>query len=105
GALLKSDVGLAVTADIHHFTPASDAIIDIRNMHRLGNLMQYAVQTRKVITASFILSLVYNVVGLYFALQGLLEPVIAAILMPLSTITIVLFTTGMSSYFAQKLFK
>lgn len=104
GALLKSDVGLAVTADIHNFTPASDAIIDIRNMHNLGNLLQYAVHSKNVITGSFVLSIIYNVVGLYFALQGLLEPVIAAILMPLSTITIVLFTTGMSSFFARKLF-
>ena len=59
----------------------------------------------KVIIWSFVISLIYNVAGLWFALQGLLQPVIAAILMPLSTITIVLFTTGLTSLFSRRLLR
>lgn len=105
GALLASDAGIAVTSDINQFTPASDAILDIRFMQKLGDVFRYARQSRHVIVASFMLSLLYNIAGLYFALQGLLQPVIAAILMPLSTITIVLFTTGVSSLLAKSKFK
>jgi len=41
-------------------------------------------------------------VGLSFAVSGNLLPIVAAIIMPLSTITIVGFVTVMSNYFARK---
>ena len=44
----------------------------------------------------------YNIVGLSIAVQGNMEPVIAAILMPISSISIVLLTTGMSSFYELK---
>ncbi|MBP7398096.1 MAG: heavy metal translocating P-type ATPase metal-binding domain-containing protein [Chitinophagales bacterium] len=105
GALLASDAGIAISSDINQFTPASDAILDIRFLQKLPELFKYARQSRHVILGSFIFSILYNLVGLFFALQGLLSPVIAAILMPLSTITIVLFTTGLSSILAKSKFK
>jgi Cu+-exporting ATPase len=51
---------------------------------------------------SFALSLLYNVVGLAFAVTGNLLPIVAAIIMPLSTITIVSFVTLMSNYFSNR---
>ena len=49
-----------------------------------------------LITAGFLLSLAYNVVGLSFAVQGILSPVVAAILMPISTVSLVLFAVAAS---------
>ncbi|MCP5353548.1 MAG: heavy metal translocating P-type ATPase metal-binding domain-containing protein [Chromatiales bacterium] len=103
GALMQSDVGVAVTDDIHSFTPASDLIMEVRGISQTDKLLRYAVGARKVIVWSFIISLIYNAAGLWFALQGLLQPVIAAILMPLSTITIVLFTTGLTTLFSRRM--
>ncbi len=104
GALQQSDVGIAVSQH-SNFTPASDVVMDVNQLTRLPKLFAYAKAAKWIITGSFILSIIYNVVGSYFALQGMLSPVIAAILMPLSTITIVSFTTGMTTLAAKKLLR
>lgn len=105
GALKQSDVGMAVTAGPNAFTPASDIIIPAETIDRLPMLLRFAHFSRHIILISFLLSFLYNVCGLYFAVQGLLSPVIAAVLMPLSTITIVLFTTGSTALYARLHFK
>jgi len=101
GALQQSDVGIAVSQN-SNFTPASDVVMDVNQLTRLPKLFAYAKAAKWIITGSFVLSIIYNLVGLFFALQGLLSPVIAAILMPLSTITIVSFTTGLTTLAAKK---
>jgi Cu+-exporting ATPase len=55
-----------------------------------------------IIKMSFVLSFFYNVIGLYFAVTGQLAPVIAAILMPLSSISIVAFTTLATTIIGKK---
>ncbi len=103
GALKQSDVGIAVTDQSNYFSPACDVIMDGKVFYKLDRFIEFAKSSKKVIIGSFILSVVYNIVGLYFAVQGNLSPVIAAILMPISSISIVLFTTTFSSIFALKL--
>jgi len=51
---------------------------------------------------SFAISLTYNFIGLYFAVQGLMSPLFAAILMPISTVTIILFTSIAARLYARK---
>jgi P-type Cu+ transporter len=80
-------------------------IFDGKNFKLFAALLSYCKKEKPIIIGSFIISIVYNIVGLYFAVQGTLEPVIAAILMPVSSVSIVLFTTGMSSLFALHLKK
>ena len=104
GALQQSDIGIAVSQN-SNFTPASDVVMDVNQLSKLEQLFKFAKASKLVITGSFVLSIIYNVIGLYFALQGMLAPVIAAILMPLSTITIVSFTTGMTTIAAKRLLK
>ena len=104
GALQQSDIGIAVSQN-SNFTPASDVVMDVNQLSKLERLFKFAKASKLVITGSFVLSIIYNVIGLYFALQGMLAPVIAAILMPLSTITIVSFTTGMTTIAAKRLLK
>jgi len=103
GALKQSDVGIVVTDDINNFSPASDAILDGKSFTKFSAILSYCKNQKIIIFGSFIISILYNFVGLFFAIQGNLQPVIAAILMPISSISIVLFTTGMSSLFARKL--
>ncbi|AFN74748.1 Cation transport ATPase [Melioribacter roseus P3M-2] len=101
GALQKSDAGVSISDNINNFTPACDAILDADSFGSLHKFLEYSVVSRYIVYASFAISFVYNVVGLYFATSGKLEPVIAAILMPLSSITIVLFTTVATTIFAK----
>lgn len=93
GALRQSDAGIAVTDATNLFSPASDGILDGMEVNKLGKMLAFARMGKKIVTASFMLSILYNIVGLSFATQGLLRPVIAAILMPASSISIVLFVS------------
>ncbi|MGZ3925062.1 MAG: HAD-IC family P-type ATPase, partial [Flavisolibacter sp.] len=93
GALKQSDVGIAVSENTSQFTPASDGILDSNNVNKLDAFLSYAKAGKKVVLASWIISILYNFVGLSFALSAHLSPMVAAILMPVSSITIVAFVT------------
>jgi len=103
GALKQSDVGISVAEDISAFTPASDAILDADQFTRLPVFMWFSKWSIKIIWTSFIISFLYNIIGLFFAVKGTLSPLIAAILMPISSISVVLFTIGMTTLLAKKL--
>ncbi len=100
-ALRASQVGIAVTEDTNNFTPASDAILEAGKLSMLPAFIRLCRANRKIIVASFVLSILYNLTGLFFAVQGNLSPMIAAILMPLSSLSILLITFGSSSLFAR----
>ncbi len=93
GALQESEVGVAISDRVSHFSPASNAILDSHQFGRIPAFLSFAKSSRLIIKASFILSFLYNLIGLSLAVQGLLSPVICAILMPLSSISVVIFTT------------
>ncbi|MCC6288947.1 MAG: heavy metal translocating P-type ATPase metal-binding domain-containing protein [Chitinophagaceae bacterium] len=97
GALKQSNVGIAVSENHTQFTPASDAILDGSNVHLTGKFLEYARSGKKIVTAIFIVSILYNIVGLFFATQALLSPMVAAILMPASSISIVILAAILSS--------
>lgn len=103
GALAQSNVGIAISEDVNVFSPACDAILDAKKLTYLDAFLSLAKRSIKIIKISFLLSLCYNIVGLYFAVTGQLQPVIAAILMPLSSISIVLFTTLATNVSAKQL--
>lgn len=102
GALKKSDVGIAITENSNNFSPACDGILDAEQFSNLDKFIQFAKSGKSIIMVSFVLSIVYNIIGLYFAVQGTLSPLIAAILMPSSSISIILVTYGMSEISAWK---
>jgi Cu+-exporting ATPase len=103
GALAQSDVGIAVSEDINVFSPACDAILNADSFALFPEFLKASKYAVRIIKWSFILSLLYNITGLYFAVTGQLMPVIAAILMPLSSISIVIFTTVATNLYERKL--
>lgn len=103
GALAQSNVGIAISENVNVFSPACDAILDASNFKRLHQFISASKNALKIIKWSFIVSLLYNIIGLYFAVTGQLAPVIAAILMPLSSISIVVFTTIATNFLDRKL--
>lgn len=104
GALRQSEVGIAVSEHINNFSPASDIILDASVLPRLGDILTYARTSMRLVRYGFFLSLLYNLVGLGFAIQGLLSPLVAAILMPLSSITILLFAIAATRLSSRQLF-
>jgi Cu+-exporting ATPase len=101
GALRQSDLGVAVTDNINNFSPGCDAILDGRSFKKLPDFFKFSKNTVTIIHCSFLISLTYNLVGLSYAVSGNLSPLTAAILMPLSTATIISFTT-IATHFAAK---
>lgn len=102
GALSQSDVGISVTDDISNFTPACDAILDSTNLKNISSYLNFAKSSLKVIHLNFLISFFYNFVGLSFAVQGMLSPLVAAVLMPLSSISVVLVATLVTNLIAKK---
>ncbi len=102
GALRKSDLGIAVTDNVNNFSPGCDAILRGDTIGRLPQFIAHAKKALGIVRISFCIATVYNLVGVYFAVQGELSPLMAAVLMPLSTITIITFTNITGRYFASR---
>ncbi|MFY7742539.1 MAG: heavy metal translocating P-type ATPase [Flavobacterium sp.] len=102
GALAQSNIGISISENVNVFSPACDGILDASQFQKIGFFMHYSKNAMKTIYMSFALSLTYNMVGLTYAVSGNLSPLVAAIIMPLSTITIVSFVTIMTNFYARK---
>jgi Cu+-exporting ATPase len=102
GALKKSNVGISVAEDINNFSPACDGILDAASFDKLNTFIKFSKTSKNIIIISFIISFFYNIIGLSFAVQGTLSPVISAILMPLSSISVVVFATLTTNMIAKR---
>lgn len=102
GALAQSNVGIVISENVNVFSPACDGILDAKFFNNLPKLLTISAKTIKIIKTSFILAFCYNVIGMYFALTGALTPIVAAILMPVSSISIVIFVTIMTNLVSKK---
>ena len=105
GALKQSDVGIVISDDVYNFSPACDGILDARNLNKLPLFLNLGKHSIKTLKMSYAFSLVYNLIGLSFAIFNLLTPIVAAILMPLSSISVVLITTISIRVYTYRKFK
>ena len=96
GALKQANVGLVISDKVNNFSPACDGILDAQNFASLFAQLRFLRVAKKIIYGAFILAFLYNGIGLSFAVTGNLSPVVAAILMPLSSITIIVYGVLMS---------
>jgi soluble P-type ATPase len=102
GALRQSDVGVAVVEQIGLFSPASDVILEAPQVSRLWEILRFARSAAWVVRVCFGISALYNVVGIGIAAAGVLSPVICAVLMPVSSISVVLFACGAVTWAARR---
>ncbi len=103
GALQQADVGIAVAEDSNVFTPSSDGILKAEQLSLFDRYLNISKKTLVVIYVSFFLAFIYNILGLEFAVTNNLTPIIAAILMPISSISIVIFVTILTGILSKKL--
>ena len=96
GALKQSHVGVVITDTVNNFSPACDGILDAKWFAGLHTQLSYINRSRLIIYGAFMLAFAYNVVGLSFAVTGQLSPVVAAILMPLSSVSVIVYGVGIS---------
>jgi len=103
GALRQSDVGLAVVEETGAFSPASDGIMSSDQVCRLDRIVGFSKSSIRVIKIGFGISAAYNIMGIAVATTGLLSPIFCAILMPISSITVVVFSTAAVSWCGRRL--
>lgn len=102
GALKQSDVGISVTDDTGVFTPACDGILQGKKLSSLDRFIELAKVSTVILKTGFVISFLYNAVALSFAVSGHLTPLIAAILMPISSISVVGFTSVAVNFVAKR---
>lgn len=93
GALMQADAGIAVSDDMNNYFPACDAILDGKSFDHLPQLLSFTRVARKVVIAAFIISVLYNLCGIFFSVRGELSPLIAAVLMPASSFSVIIITS------------
>ncbi len=93
GALQEADAGISIADEVYHFSPACDAILDSTQFKNLSRFLRFTHTSIRVVKASIFISLIYNLSGIAIAAAGLLTPVIAAVLMPLSSVSVVAFVS------------
>ncbi|AQW94072.1 heavy metal translocating P-type ATPase [Elizabethkingia anophelis] len=105
GALKQSNVGIAIADDSNSFTPSSDIIMNGDMLGYLPDFFRLSKDAIRIVKATFIISLLYNVVGLTLAVIGKMSPLVAAILMPASSISVVIFTSATTWLTSLKYFR
>jgi Cu+-exporting ATPase len=101
GALRQAHVGVALSEDINAFSPSCDIILDAEGFGKLGKFLSFSKASMLVVRAAFALSILYNFIGLGLATSGYLSPLYAAVFMPLSSMSVVLFAVGSTYLFAK----
>jgi len=102
GALKQSDVGIAVTDDTGLFTPACDGILAGNKLRLLDKYLELAKTSSIILKTGFGISFFYNIIALTFAVTGHLTPLVAAVLMPISSISVVGFSSLAVNVMAKK---
>lgn len=93
GALNESNVGIVIADNVFNFSPACDAILQSKQFGKLEKFIQFTHRSMTIVKLGFLISFLYNIVGLSFAVQGNLTPIVAAILMPISSVSVVAFAS------------
>jgi Cu+-exporting ATPase len=102
GALKQADVGVAVVEQVGAFSPASDVILHAAALTRLARVLDFCRGAIRVVRAGFFISAVYNLIGVCIAAAGLLQPMVCAVLMPVSSASVVFFSCAATSWIARR---
>src|SRR5690606_1160244 len=102
-AIQQSKLGIAIAENVNVSSTACDGILDASKYKQLPHYIRASNTAIKIVKASITISFLYDIVGLYFAVTGQLAPVVAAIIMPMSSISVVAFTTVMTNLTGRKL--
>jgi Cu2+-exporting ATPase len=95
-ALAAASVGIAVHGGAEAALAAADVFVMRPGVTRIAELLDGSRRTMRVVRRNLAFSLGYNVIGVGLAMSGALNPLVAAILMPLSSLTVII-----SSYRAR----
>jgi Cu2+-exporting ATPase len=88
-ALAAADVGIAVHGGAEAAMAVADVFMTRPGLRRVAELVEGSRRTMRVVRRNLAFSLTYNAVAVALAITGHLNPIVAAILMPLSSLTVI----------------
>jgi len=88
-AIAAATVGVGVHGGAEASMSAADVYLSRPGLGPLVELVEGAHRTMLVIRNNLIFSVAYNILGATLALMGVLDPLIAAVLMPMSSLSVV----------------
>jgi Cu2+-exporting ATPase len=89
-ALAMADVGIAVHGGMGASIVAADVVLTREGIAPLLSIVDGARRLRGVVLRNLAFSLLYNGVASAFAVAGMVSPLLAALLMPISSLTVVI---------------
>lgn len=97
-ALAAADVGVAVRGGAEVSLQAAPIFIATGQLQSLVNLIVGSRRTTRLIWSTFAISLTYNIVAVALALAGWISPLIAAVLMPISSASVLAVTLAYKTF-------
>lgn len=91
-ALASADTGIAVFGAMDISLRAADVYLSLPGLSPAVELITISKETMKVIYRNLVLSLLYNSISVLLAFTGHISPLTAAIVMPLSSLTVLIST-------------
>ncbi|MGE4234062.1 MAG: heavy metal translocating P-type ATPase [Bacteriovoracia bacterium] len=88
-ALAKADVGIAVQGSLEISLKTASVYLTKPGLSNVLDLFDLSKKVRRVVYYIFGLSFAYNVIGAALAIAGVINPLIATILMPLNSATVI----------------
>ncbi len=91
-AIEAADVGIAVSGAMDISLRAADVFLTTPGLSGVENLISLSEETMKVVRRNLVLSLLYNSVSVLLVFNGIINPLVAAIVMPVSSLTVLVST-------------
>ncbi|WP_185873473.1 heavy metal translocating P-type ATPase [Blattabacterium cuenoti] len=102
-ALKKSEVGISVSDNPTSFFPSCDAFIKSDCLNKISYFLKISRISYLLVIINFIISLLYNILGIFFAITCKLNPLIASILMPISSFSVIIFSIISTCIISKKI--
>jgi Cu2+-exporting ATPase len=87
-ALSAATAGISVAGATEIARDAADVFVSQRGPAAIAELFKLSRRAMKVVRVNIAIALFYNLIGASLAMAGLVSPLVAAVLMPLSSLTV-----------------
>ena len=88
-ALIQADVGIALASGTDVSIESADIVLTHNELHKVTEAKRLASRTLSTIRQNIVLSISYNIIMVPLAMMGLINPLIAAITMPISSLLVI----------------
>ncbi len=98
-ALIQADVGIALASGTDVSIESADIVLSHNELHKVVHARNLAKQTLRTIKQNIVLSITYNMVMVPLAMMSLVNPLVAAITMPISSLLVIANAARLKRFF------